>query len=1011
MEEHDSNLQKMCRVGGKRFSFCTQATRYPISDYKTQLETTFNIDISHDEARVHPQYICVKCQRTLKRASTKSMHGGGGCGPAHEWEPHQRTRCSTCSLYAEQSKGAARKNKQQKRAPVKTHGQTTSTQSTASSTASTDTPSLNISTGMDIDEAEVELKATPKYTAEIPLTRERFVDKSSVQECTICSKIVDGAIISACCEEIFCCKCICQWLNTNNTCPHCGSEMRASTSLSTPSKVLRRVISSWEVHCDFHAPALNGCPTTTQLSSLKEHVAKCAHNPATSDVPIRTVRPTSTVSDILNASPSKLKGDVARKLGNHYVMANVVDNKFETWRGSHGKPKIFTHTPAAGVSSCNASSRTIGRRNQGLDKIQQQMSGGADGARAQQIAGLQRLTAKERDEFLREAGIKPTTQSPGTLLAIKAHLNLPWNQIRKLKRWLRAFGVELESEKTARQFIAQHVPKYVKKEVPMVKRNGDVVLASMVCFPDLAANIIHYLDMYERNNELTWRNGTIPSNKIWLKLGGDHGGGSFKFVMQIANHELPNSVFNTIPICIFDCHDTYNNLATALSIYADQIRKLQSEVTWRGYSFTVFMFGDYEFLAKVYGLSGPSGARPCLYCLCPKKQMDKTPHTRDAADSVLRTLDSLAADHDRFVSDGSNQALVKNYNNALRSSLFPVPVENVVVPALHLDLGIFPWIFDCFVDEVRQLDLQLAASTAANESDTRSYTDLSKLHADRRSAEQAIEGSTMTCNTVQKHIQTVAMGLADTPGVETLIAAAQQHLTRLQEQHDQLKKQLESIQSSILEKEKGKTFSGPCMESLDPVLQSNKIDRQAYHGGAFVGNHVKLALQPAAIDQIVNAPVTILSERYPALLQDAEALAVRYKALLSSYAKCRGLYNHSNPVSDEDIDGLDVEIAHFLSLCRQHIVERNLGHITPKLHLLESHTLPLLKRLRVGLGLLAEHGSESIHARFNSLENRSFNCIRNNLERLGAMAEQHLVRTMPELDSLIPTPQSKKPKE
>ena len=43
------------------------------------------------------------------------------------------------------------------------------------------------------------------------------------------------------------------------------------------------------------------------------------------------------------------------------------------------------------------------------------------------------------------------------------------------------------------------------------------------------------------------------------------------------------------------------------------------------------------------------------------------------------------------------------------------------------------------------------------------------------------------------------------------------------------------------------------------------------------------------------------------------------------------------------------------------------GHITPKLHLLESHTVPSARRFSVGLGLLAEHASKSIHACFNFL--------------------------------------------
>ena len=75
-------------------------------------------------------------------------------------------------------------------------------------------------------------------------------------------------------------------------------------------------------------------------------------------------------------------------------------------------------------------------------------------------------------------------------------------------------------------------------------------------FPNLIDLVLHYLDMYSKHDKLTSRGGVIPHDKVWLKLGGDHGGGSFKFVFQIANKERPNSLGNTIPISIFECHDT-----------------------------------------------------------------------------------------------------------------------------------------------------------------------------------------------------------------------------------------------------------------------------------------------------------------------------------------------------------------------------------------------------------------------------------------------------------------------
>eukprot|EP00117_Sycon_ciliatum_P035184 scpid77507/ scgid26725/ len=103
---------------------------------------------------------------------------------------------------------------------------------------------------------------------------------------------------------------------------------------------------------------------------------------------------------------------------------------------------------------------------------------------------------------------------------------------------------------------------------PVTKRNGEVIMASAVYFPDLVDIVTHYLDMFEEHDQLTWHAGIIPADKIWLKLGGDHGGGSFKFVMQVANRHKPNSPDNTIPICTFSCHDTFAYLDTMLKMYS-----------------------------------------------------------------------------------------------------------------------------------------------------------------------------------------------------------------------------------------------------------------------------------------------------------------------------------------------------------------------------------------------------------------------------------------------------------
>ena len=79
---------------------------------------------------------------------------------------------------------------------------------------------------------------------------------------------------------------------------------------------------------------------------------------------------------------------------------------------------------------------------------------------------------------------------------------------------------------------------------------------------------------------LTWHDGMIPDTEIWVKLGGDKGGKTFKMNFQIVNVPAPNSVRNT---CVFNCFeagDSITNLHSALDRHREQVTQLQ-RMKWR----------------------------------------------------------------------------------------------------------------------------------------------------------------------------------------------------------------------------------------------------------------------------------------------------------------------------------------------------------------------------------------------------------------------------------------------
>ena len=92
---------------------------------------------------------------------------------------------------------------------------------------------------------------------------------------------------------------------------------------------------------------------------------------------------------------------------------------------------------------------------------------------------------------------------------------------------------------------------------------------------DLCSFVTDLLDKYNEQQLLDFHNWNIPDDQIWVKIGGDHGGNSFKLCLQIANVKSPNSKDKTFMITMFNGKDTAENLRRALWHYRHQVYKLK----------------------------------------------------------------------------------------------------------------------------------------------------------------------------------------------------------------------------------------------------------------------------------------------------------------------------------------------------------------------------------------------------------------------------------------------------
>lgn len=65
MEDHIKCLEDHCRVCGEKLQKAkSRMTSFPCAEHKADLQTAFDIDVTHDNEQVHPSHFCNGCHET-----------------------------------------------------------------------------------------------------------------------------------------------------------------------------------------------------------------------------------------------------------------------------------------------------------------------------------------------------------------------------------------------------------------------------------------------------------------------------------------------------------------------------------------------------------------------------------------------------------------------------------------------------------------------------------------------------------------------------------------------------------------------------------------------------------------------------------------------------------------------------------------------------------------------------------------------------------------------------------
>ena len=129
---------------------------------------------------------------------------------------------------------------------------------------------------------------------------------------------------------------------------------------------------------------------------------------------------------------------------------------------------------------------------------------------------------------------------------------------------------------------------------------------------------------------------------------------------------------------------TCNNVKDCMLILGPQLQELSNQ-QWDGKKIVLFMFGNYDFQSKLYGISGAQCLYPCLSCMVPRAHKP-TPCRKL---SLCARWLQCKEDFRRFLKyrHGLNKN-VSRYHNCLHLPLLHVEQEHCAPPYPHILLGI-----------------------------------------------------------------------------------------------------------------------------------------------------------------------------------------------------------------------------------------------------------------------------------------------------------------------------------
>ena len=316
-----------------------------------------------------------------------------------------------------------------------------------------------------------------------------------------------------------------------------------------------------------------------------------------------------------------------------------------------------------------------------------------------------------------------------------------------------------------------------------------------------------------------------------------------------------------------------------------------------------------------------------------------------------------------------------------QDELFGIDVCDLVMPCLHLALGLVKDIWDEleeFVvtnvqecsDDLRQKRVKVySLMRTVDDFETTLFEDMLRTaNEDWAGSLKKRKHELDVLNTELQGLVTAGATKRQTEEVERKLktasnkvlqaqkkmSEAEDNTTKLKARQAQAEKDLtaaKKVQETALKKEP----VGKCEVAMTEILAEFKISREVYFGGAFIGPACKLLTENS--EKIFER----LRSRLKSLKKDGVSDSFiddalwKFDALLREFDVCTSVMRSTVMQSDDEIAAFKASAKRFVELWKKSFKRR-----PPKLHVLETHVCEQLERYGV-LGLFSEDPIERLH--------------------------------------------------